>query len=538
MDPNRRAWRPLIMGRRAAVATNHPQATAAGDLMLRAGGNAMDAAAAVSFALSVAEPHMSGLGGDAFLHLRLAPSRHSVVYNGSGSAPAAASPHVYVNGIPTAGPRAASTPGFLGAVFDAHREHGNLPWEKVCAPAIELAEEGFSATHNYIRFARKFRKKLRMDLTSMKIFLRQGEPPELGTLIRQAALGRTLQIIARNGADDFYRGELARQLNLDMIHVGALISAEDLRGCKSEKQDPVIIKYRGFDVLQTPPNSTGFVLLQQLKIVEHFDLAALGEGSPELLHILIETKKRAFLDQERFAGDPRFQSIPLEHLLNEDYAGRLAASISLDRAAAISLRLNENVNGCTSYFCVVDGDGSAVSGIQSLNNPFGSGVTAPRTGILLNNRMASWHLDAGHANVLHPGKRVRHTMNAPMLLRDGNVWAVFGTPGADSQVQVNLHSVVSMIDLGLDPQLIAEAPRWSSDQLGQDPVWPHHGSNTLTLEEGFPAVTIDGLKARGHTVRMIPPMEGPCSLACIRVLDNGVRMAGSDPRWDGWAAAF
>jgi gamma-glutamyltranspeptidase/glutathione hydrolase len=526
------------MGRRAAVATNHPRATAAGELMLRSGGNAFDAAAAVSFALSVVEPHMSGLGGDAFFHIYDAKSRRTIVYNGSGAAPRAATLNEYRNGIPSTGPKAASTPGFLGAVFQAHTEHGRLRWEGVCTPAIEAAEDGFAATENFVRFATKFQKKLMADANTAKIFLRKGEPPEVGSLIYQPALARTLRKLAREGAEDFYRGELAKQFCLDMIDVGALITDRDIRDFAPEKQDSIAVKYRGYNVLQTPPNSSGFVLLQALKVVERFDLAALGEGSAELLHILVEAKKLVFLDRERFSGDPHMNAVPLEHLLSEETADRLASLISLHHAASVPIRAVESTGGDTTYFCVVDGEGNAVSGIQSLNNPFGSGVTAPRTGILLNNRMVSWHLEPEHANVLQPGKRVRHTMNAPFILRDGRVWAVFGTPGADSQIQVNLQAVVSMIDLGIDPQLIAEAPRWNSDQIGQDSVWPHDGSDTLSLEEGFPSATLEGLSARGHTVKVIGRMDGPCSLACIRVLDNGVRMAGSDPRWDGWAAAF
>jgi gamma-glutamyltranspeptidase len=186
----------------------------------------------------------------------------------------------------------------------------------------------------------------------------------------------------------------------------------------------------------------------------------------------------------------------------------------------------------------VDSDGNAVSAIQSLNAAFGSGVIAGDTGILMNNRMAYWHLEEGHANLLKPGKRVRHTMNAPMIFKDGKLWCVYGTPGADNQVQVNFQSAVAMMDLGYDPQQAVEAPRWSSNQPGQDANYPHPGELAVSLEDRFPSSVFSELEARGHRVIRIGELDGPCNQQVIRLLDNGVRMAGSDPRRDGWALAY
>ncbi|KAA2211556.1 gamma-glutamyltransferase [Teichococcus oryzae] len=538
MDPRRRSHRPLIMGRKAAVATNHPAATEAGLSMLRAGGNAADAAAAISLALGVAEPHMSGLGGDGFYHIWASAEARSVVYNGAGTAPAAADPAGFPQGMPLFGPASISTPGALAAVTAMHAGHGVLPWSVICQPAINLARDGVPVTHTYRAFAGLMRARLQADPTAAVTFLHDGEIPELGALLVQPDLACTLEEVAANGADSFYRGSLARRLAAGLRQSGALVAVEDLAAFEPEVQQPLSIRYRGFEVRQTPPNSTGFVLLQELKIVERFDLAALGEGSAELLHLLVEAKKLAFLDRERHAGDPRFRAVPLEHLLSDSYADELAGRIDPKRAASIPLQQPVPTDGNTTYFCVVDGNGNAVSAIQSLNNAFGSGTVAAGTGVLMNNRMNCWHLNMTHPNALQPGKRVRHTMNAPMVLRDGRPWAVFGTPGADNQVQVNLQTAVSLIDLGLDPQQIAEAPRWSSDQPGQGANWPHGGSDALTLEAGFPETALEGLGERGHNLNMIPYLDGPCSIACIRMLPNGVRMAGSDPRRDGWAGAL
>jgi gamma-glutamyltranspeptidase len=252
---------------------------------------------------------------------------------------------------------------------------------------------------------------------------------------------------------------------------------------------------------------------------------------------MVEAKKRAFVDRERLGGDPRHVDLLLDVILSDDQADRAAAEIDLHRAATPDLP-TFSAQGDTTYFCVVDQDGNGVSAIQSLNLAFGSGVLAGDTGILMNNRMAYWHLEPGHPNLLVPGKRVRHTMNAPMILRDGKLWCVFGTPGADNQVQINFQVAVAMLDFGFDPQEAVEAPRWSSNQPGQDSNYPHAGEFALTLEDRFPRDVSADLERRGHRVLRVGDLDGPCNVEAIRVLDNGVRMAGSDPRRDGWALAY
>jgi len=314
-----------------------------------------------------------------------------------------------------------------------------------------------------------------------------------------------------------------------------MIDAADLAGCHAEEDAPISITYRGHTVTQTPLNSTGFVFAQMLKIVERFNLASMDPDTR--VHLMVEAKKLAFLDRERHGTDPRFSHKPIEDVLADSYIDELAAQIDPDRAVDRPIAAPELVSD-TTYFCVVDASGNAVSGIQSLNGAFGSGVTAGDTGILLNNRMAYWHLTAGHANRLRPGKRVRHTMNAPMIFKDGRLWGVEGTPGADNQVQINLQVVTAMIDDGMDPQMAVELPRWTSSQQGQGANWPHDGDGMLTVEPGFGAPALLALERRGHKLKHVGPLEGPCSVQAIRIAENGVRMAGSDPRRDGWAAAY
>lgn len=534
-----RSHRPLIMGRQGAVGANHPLATQAGLDTLRAGGNAIDAAVAISLALGVVEPGMSGLGGDGFYQIFTAVDGGLRCWNATGAAPLAATPERFrARGIAVRGPLSVSTPGLLAGLGAMHAAHGTMDWAKLCQPAIVYAREGFAVTHHYRHFANDVRSFLAADRRSKAVFLGGLDvgAPMLGSMIVQPDLARTLEEIATDGADTFYRGKLAARLVAGMREAGVLVDACDLEMCQPQEQPPIGIAYRGFRVTQTPPNSTGFTMLQMLKIAERFDLAALDPV--RRIHVLVEVKKRAFLDRERYGTDPRFGDVPLERLLSDAYADECAAAISLDHAAELALAQPEAAVGDTTYFAVVDGAGNAVSGIQSINSGFGSGVTAGDTGVLLNNRMAYWHLTPGHANRLQPGKRVRHTMNAPMVFKDDRLWAVEGTPGADNQVQVNLQVLTAMMDLGADPQCALESPRWTSSQSGQGANWPHDGDGRLTIEPGFGADVLDGLERLGHRLNRVGPLEGPCSVQAIRVLENGVRMAGSDPRRDGWAGAF
>jgi gamma-glutamyltranspeptidase/glutathione hydrolase len=313
------------------------------------------------------------------------------------------------------------------------------------------------------------------------------------------------------------------------------VGEADLAAFEAEIQEPIGVTYRGFEIRQTPPNSTGFVLLEMLKIVERFDLARLDPA--ERVHVLVEAKKLAFRDRETYGTDPRHGKVPLELLLSDAHSAKLAGRIDLRRASTVALEA-EPAEADTTYFCAIDKEGNAVSGIQSINSAFGSGVTAGDTGVLLNNRMAYWHLTEGHPNRLVPGKRVRHTMNAPMVLKDGELWGVLGTPGGDNQVQVNLQVLTAMLDLGQDPQTAIELPRWTSSQKGQEANWPHGGDGALTIERDFGEEVLAELERRGHRLNRVGHLEGPCAMQAIRVMPNGVRMAASDTRRDGWAGAW
>jgi gamma-glutamyltranspeptidase/glutathione hydrolase len=417
-----------------------------------------------------------------------------------------------------------------------HRQFGRLPWRDLFGEAIRHAREGYGATPHYRHFAGEHRDCLRGDRRSAAAFLAAGEAPPVGWAILQPELARTLEEIAAEGAECLYRGGLARRIAAGCAEAGAPVAEADLAGFEAERQEPIAIDYRGLTVLEAPPNSTGFVLLQELKIAEHFDLKAMGLGSPDLVHVMVEAKKLAFADRERWGADPRSLDAPFSELLSDGYAARLASRIDMRRAAPT--RASAEAAGDTTYFCTADADGNAVSGIQSINSAWGSGVTAGDTGILLNNRMAYWHLDPGHPNHLRPGRRVRHTMNPPLALKDGRLWAAFGTPGADNQVQINFQVLTAMADFGLDPQQAAELPRWTSMAPGQYANYPHDGPDVLTIERRFAEETRRELARRGHPVDTVGDLDGPCSVEIIRRDSEGMLLAGSDPRRDGWALAW
>ena len=523
--------RPLIMGRHSAVGANHPMAAQAGLDTLRAGGNAADAAVAISLALGVCEPGMSGLGSDGFFQFYSRSTGVSTIFNGSGPAPACAVLDRYLGGVPPYGPRSVSVPGTLGAVGRLHAFAGVLPWAGLATPAIRLARDGVAATPRFCALAADAAARLRTDTRAAAIFL--GKRP--ADLVLQPGLARTLEEVASSGADAFYRGDLARRIAAGLAETGVPITAADLAGYEPETTKPISIFYRGFEIRQTPPNSTGFTMLQIMKIIEGFDFARLAVA--DQVHLLVEAKKHAFVDRDLFGADPRFNPVPLDRLLSGAHAQAQAAKVEMARAAFLPIGF-ERTDGDTTYFCAVDAEGNAVSGIQSLASSFGSGVIAGDTGILLNNRLSWWDNLPGHVNSMRPGKRISHTMNAPMVFKDGELWAVLGTPGADNQVQVNAQVLTALIDLGEDPQTAVERPRWTSSQPGQSAQWRNEGHGRLSIEDDHGPAVLAELKRRGHDLQVLPHLGGPCAMQVIRLMPNGVRVAGSDPRRDGWAGAY
>jgi gamma-glutamyltranspeptidase/glutathione hydrolase len=528
------------MGRNGMVASGHALASQAGVRVMQEGGNAVDAAIAVAAALNVVEPNMSGVGGDGFLMIWWAERGELRCVNGTGAAPRAATRERYLpEGIPMKGMASVSVPGLVDGWLLAHGAYGALPLERVLLPAIGLAEEGFPISYRLAGSLAAEGDPLHSFPSSRAIFTCDGRPLQAGEILRQADLGRTFCLLAAEGREAFYEGELARQMAAFAESLGGPLSLDDLKAHRARWQEPIRTTYRGYEVAEFPPNSSGHILLQELNIVERFDVAAMGRDSAAALHVMVEAKRLAFDDRERFVADPDHVRIPLAGLLSKEYAVERAARIDPDRAMTGLPPGEPERYGDTTCFCVVDAHGNAVCQLQSIQSEFGSGLVAGDTGILLNNRMTYWHLEEGHVNCLAPGKRVRHTMNPVMAFKDGKLALVCGTPGADTQVQTNLQLLTHVIDFGLNVQEAVEAPRWRHTGNGTESTVPHTCTDEVLLEARFPDEAAAGLRARGHAVRMLGPWEASGNAQAIRIdPDTGAFHGASDPRRDGYSIGW
>lgn len=531
------AGRPILMGRRWAVSSGHPLASWVGAQILEQGGTAADAAVAIAAALNVVEPHMSGLGGDLFALFYHAETETVWAVNGTGPAPLEAISERFRGGIPERGPLSVSVPAAARAWELLVQRWGRLSLAQSLAPAIELAHEGFPVSHNLAASLRAHADLLASYSHSARIFLPSGNVPRPGQLLRQTELARTLEMIAREGAATFYEGELAERLARAVVEAGGLLTRESLALAEADVVAPLSLSYRGWLVWAPPPNSSAHTLLEMLGILQHLPLESWRPLSAELLHAMIEAKKIAFSDRERFTGDPRFGSTLPEDLLDSDRLRALARAIDPHRARPVPQR-REQEGSQTTSFSVVDPYGNVIVVTASINMAFGSGFVAGDTGILLNNRMTYWHLEAGHPNQLQPGKRVRHTLSPILLTRDGSALGI-GTPGSDAQVQILLHVLVHIIDYGFELQPAVELPRWRHRGPGQESNWPHGTMDFVQVEGRLPNVTIEGLQARGHRVERLSRWGpiGSCQVV-HRIGDPPLLQAAADPRSDAYAIVW
>ena len=535
------AFRPSVMGRNGMVASGHALASQAGIQALMAGGNAVDAAIATAAALGVVEPAGSGVGGDGFILIYWAETGEVSAVNATGPAPGSATRERYLadGGIPMKGIRSVSVPGLVDGWLLAHERYGALPLEKVFRPAISLCEDGFPVSHLLAEQLRGENERFAADPHTRAVYTDDGEPIPTGSLLCNRNLGTTLRKIAQDGRKTLYEGEIARAIaDFSRAHDGFL-TEEDLGNFHAHWAEPIHVGYRGHEVYEMPPNSSGHILLQELNIVELFDLQELGCNTAESIHLMVEAKKLAFADREKYMADPEWVDIPMEGMLSKSYAAEQAERIDMGRAAVDVAAGGPEAHEDTTCFCVADRAGNLVCILQSIQSGFGSSLVAGDTGILLNNRMTYWHLEEGHANCLMPGKRVRHTMNPVIITKDGKPLIACGTPGADTQVQTNLQLVTHMLDFGMTPQEAVSAPRWRSLQNPMESTIPHVCSNNLQVEDRFPEEMRKELARRGHELELVGDWGGPGSAQAIMVHPNsGALIGGSDPRRDGYAVGY
>ena len=571
--------RPVVMGRNGMVCAGHPLAAQAGMAALQRGGNAVDAAIATAAALNVVEPNMSGIGGDGFIMVYNRQAGTIEVCNGTGAAPYATDVGWYrKNGIPAKGILSVSVPGLVDAWMAAHEKYGTLSRAEVFDAAIDLSENGFPVTHVLSGVIAGDRLLCEFP-DSQAVFAPGGAPMRPGQILRQPGLARTFQAIVAGGRDAFYEGETARALVRFSEEQGGILSLKDLADCRSRWEAPISTTYHGHTVYETPPNSSGHVLLQELNIVEQFDLKAMGCNTPESIHLMVEAKKLAFADREAYMADPDWVDVPVAGMLSKQYAAERARLIDPARAAAevghgdpwsyqpanyarrpkAAATAGAMQEEDTTCFVVVDRWGNAVCQLQSIQSSLGSSIVAGDTGILLNNRMTYWHLDPDHVDCLQPGKRVRHTMNPIMVFRNagesqraiqnggsrngdsghGGLALVCGTPGADTQVQTNLQVITHALDFGMTVTEAVEAPRWRNTHSPTESNIPHECDNLLHVESRFSAETLDGLRQRGHTLEVMHGWGASGSEMMIQVDgDTGALHGAADPRRDGYAIGW
>jgi len=545
LTPDAPTGRSVVLTRNGVVCSVSPLAGLAGARVLAEGGNAVDAAVAVAGVEDVVIPPMCGLGGEVFALVYLARRGRVYGVTGSGRAPWGLRREDLVRWgyrtMPLEGGLAVALPGEVDALVTLLERFGSgrFTLEHLLEPAVAYAEEGFPLPQRIARHFALQREKLARWPGLARLFLRpDGSPLRPGDLIHQPDLADTLRRVARGGSEEFYRGDLARAFVSALQEAGSPYTLEDFARHRTEVyEDPLAVDYRGATVYQTRPPSQGFLVLEMLNLLEAFDLPALGHNSPDYIHLLVEAKRLAYEDRLKYAGDPEFVPFRVEDLLDKGYAERRRRDLSLERAGVGGAAPAGGADEHTSYFCVVDREGNAVSFIHSLSNLFGAGVVA--RGVLFNNRLGrGFSLEEGQPNALAPGKRTMHTLNAWMVLRGGRLYLVGGTPGGDAQPQWNLQTLLRLLDFGMDPQTAVELPRFTHFP-GTDPATLDQPPE-LRLEPDLYAQpeVVEGLEARGYRVVPLPPEASYGAVQVVRIdPDTGVRMAGSDPRADGQAVA-
>lgn len=526
----------------AAIASAHPLATEAGFAVLDQGGNAFDAAIAVSAALAVVEPYSSGMGGGGFWLLHEADKQRNIMIDGREKAPGNASRDMYLDNQGKVvrdwainGPSSAGIPGQPAALAHLAAGYGNLPLSVSLAPAIRLAKEGFPVEEHYRRMALARRNVINRSVEARRIFLDRGEVPAVGYLVLQPELAQLLELLASEGHDGFYRGALAQKLVDGVIDNGGLWSMEDLANYQVVEREPVSGTFRGAKIISAaPPSSGGVVLIQALNILEKFND---GNVEPALFpHLAVESMRRAYRDRALYLGDPDFVEMPISKLLDKDYAATLATSIKLDKATPSS-SLGEPVTveqgDHTSHFSIIDQQGNRVSATLSVNLPFGSGFVVPGTGLLLNNEMDdfsanpgsanAYGLIGGEANAIAANKRPLSSMTPTFIEWDGKV-AILGTPGGSR--------IISMVMLAA---LEALAGKPAQDWVTRPRFHHQYMPDQVQGEPDFVGSSAGkSLLVRGHEMESTGRRYGNMQ-AILWDSKSGNLEAAADPRGMGLA---
>jgi len=516
-----------VSAKRGMVASAHALASQAGLEMLKAGGNAIDAAVAAAFAIGVVEPNASGIGGEGMMVISLAGTGKAVAIDYRSAAPASLD---YPDGVPDTGHAAVAIPGTVAGLASALQKYGTMPLSRVLAPAIRLAEQGFVVSPTLAGIIIDSFDAIRKNEPLAKMMCPGGLPIEAGEILKNPDLAASLRSIAAGGADVFYKGTLADAIVSEMAARGGRISKSDLASYRAIEREPVRGRYRGHDIVSAPPPVGGVTLIEILQILGAFDFSKEAPLSPRYVHLAAEAMKRGFADYTATVGDPEFVKVPVAELLSVAYARSRAAEIRPDtitpKVAAGPVARQEPPS--TTSLSVVDAQGNMVALTQTISDFFGAKVVVEGTGIILNNEMKNF--GSRGPNAMAPGKRMR-TMIAPtILLKDGKTFAALGTPGAARIVSTMTLLVSNLVDFGMGIQEAIEAPRFYARDTETD----------LSIEARVPTATVEALAKMGYRIKTYRDFDLFFGGAQGIVVDpkTRLRMGGADPRRDGAVVGY
>lgn len=525
-------------GKNGVVASAKPEASEVGVEIMKNGGNAIDAAVATAFALGVVEPNASGIGGGGFMLIRFAKTGEEVFLDFREVAPGKATPDMYkldengkvVNNETVVGGKAVGVPGDVAGLLTALDKYGSMKREDVMKPAIDLAQNGFKVTSNFAGIIEDNFEKLNKFEAAKAIYLKNGLPYAEGDTIKNPDLAKTLTSIAKNGKDAFYKGEIAKAIADEVQKQGGILTVEDLAKYELKVRKPIKGTYRGYEIISAPPSSSGGThVVQLLNILENYDLKALGANTTESLHLWSEACKLAFADRGKYMADTDFVKVPLSGLASKDYAKELIKKIDKEKSA-------ENVvpgdpgkyeSGSTTHFSVMDKEGNMVAVTKTINYFFGSGVTVPGTGIILNDEMDDFNAKPGTSNSVQAGKRPLSSMTPTFVLKDGKPFMVIGSPGATRIIPTVAQVISNVIDHGMNIQEAINAPRMY-DMRG-----------TMAVEGRVDSKVVEGLEKKGHKVEVKADLDPYFGGAQGIIMEaSGDLHGGGDPRRDGQAVAY
>jgi gamma-glutamyltranspeptidase / glutathione hydrolase len=535
--------RSVVIAKHGIVATSHPLASQAGLDVLKAGGNAADAAIAASAMLGVVEPMSCGIGGDLFVIYWDAKSQRLYGLNASGRSPYLLNRQVFaekkLTQVPVEGPLSWSVPGCVSGWETLRARFGKKPLADLLVPAIQTADEGFPVPEVIGGYWESSESALKATPEAAAAFLVGGQrAPHVGEMIKLPQLGASLRLIAQQGRDAFYKGEIAKKIVAYSQSHGGYFSLPDFADHTDDWVEPVSTNYRGFDLWELPPNGQGIAALQMLNVLEQFDLKSLGHNSADHLHLFLEAKKLAFADRSKFYADPAFGELPVKQLISKEYAKAQAARISRTKAAnEVPPGDPRLARGDTIYMCAVDKDRNCCSLIQSNYMPFGSKLVPGDVGFVLQNRGALFALDEHHLNRLEPHKRPFHTIIPAFVTKDGKPWFCFGVMGGDVQPQGHVQILVNMIDFGMNVQAAGDMARVVHTGSATPTGLPAEGVGTASLEQGISDVAVEQLRAKGHQVSRVQTSFGGYQGILID-WENGVLHGATESRKDGVAAGY